>query len=313
MSAAPSSGLRRVVGRLAKLPVTTWVGIVGAALAALLGVLSGGFWLMVLLPALVILLTAVYGLLFRRATWLRLPRKRAAAALGAAVAFAVLIGSAAAFGATHPTPTAAPRPAAAASVSPARASHATAPRPTRTHTAETASTTTTPTPVPTPSQTPTPTPTPTATPTPTPSPTPVITTELVSETSSIPFHSTTVTSATRAKGSSSVTTVGVSGVETKTYLVTYTNGAETGSTLKSDTVTRQPVTQVTTVGTYVAPAAPTCTNGTYVNSAGNTVCRPEVSSSAPSGATAKCNDGTYSSSQSRRGTCSSHGGVAVWL
>ncbi|WP_083528068.1 DUF3761 domain-containing protein [Curtobacterium ammoniigenes] len=34
---------------------------------------------------------------------------------------------------------------------------------------------------------------------------------------------------------------------------------------------------------------------------------------APSGATAKCNDGTYSFSQSRRGTCSSHGGVAAWL
>jgi hypothetical protein len=90
--------------------------------------------------------------------------------------------------------------------------------------------------------------------------------------------------------------------------------------LKSDVVTTQPVTQVTTVGTYVAPPAPAppaaptnCTNGTYVNSAGATVCSPEVSSSAPSGATAKCNDGTYSFSQSRRGTCSSHGGVAEWL
>lgn len=32
----------------------------------------------------------------------------------------------------------------------------------------------------------------------------------------------------------------------------------------------------------------------------------------PSGATARCRDGTYSYSASRRGTCSHHGGVAVW-
>jgi hypothetical protein len=34
---------------------------------------------------------------------------------------------------------------------------------------------------------------------------------------------------------------------------------------------------------------------------------------APAGATAKCNDGTYSSSQHRQGTCSGHKGVAQWL
>lgn len=32
----------------------------------------------------------------------------------------------------------------------------------------------------------------------------------------------------------------------------------------------------------------------------------------PSGATAKCRDGTLSYSRNRRGTCSWHGGVAVW-
>ncbi|MFJ8786976.1 DUF3761 domain-containing protein [Streptomyces sp. NPDC102476] len=34
---------------------------------------------------------------------------------------------------------------------------------------------------------------------------------------------------------------------------------------------------------------------------------------APAGATAQCNDGTYSYSAHRRGTCSHHDGVAVWL
>ena len=33
----------------------------------------------------------------------------------------------------------------------------------------------------------------------------------------------------------------------------------------------------------------------------------------PAGASAKCRDGTYSFSQHRRGTCSHHGGVGVWL
>src|SRR5215475_4315379 len=50
-----------------------------------------------------------------------------------------------------------------------------------------------------------------------------------------------------------------------------------------------------------------CTNnGTYVNSKGQTVRRPENCSSPPIGATAQCRDGTYSFSQSRQGTCSHH-------
>src|SRR5258708_1876857 len=57
-----------------------------------------------------------------------------------------------------------------------------------------------------------------------------------------------------------------------------------------------------------------CTNnGTYVNSKGQTVERPENCSGPPRGATAQCRDGSYSFSRSRRGTCSHHGGVAKWL
>ncbi|MCL5958996.1 MAG: DUF3761 domain-containing protein [Chloroflexi bacterium] len=39
----------------------------------------------------------------------------------------------------------------------------------------------------------------------------------------------------------------------------------------------------------------------------------QPNTTAPSGATAICKDGTYSFSQNRRGTCSHHGGVAQWL
>jgi hypothetical protein len=60
-----------------------------------------------------------------------------------------------------------------------------------------------------------------------------------------------------------------------------------------------------------APAA--CGGDYYVNSDGNCIHRPAQADSAPSGATAKCKDGTYSFSAHRSGTCSGHQGVAAWL
>ena len=55
--------------------------------------------------------------------------------------------------------------------------------------------------------------------------------------------------------------------------------------------------------------------GTYINKSGKEVHSPAhtKSGTAPAGATAKCADGTYSFSQSHRGTCSRHGGVKTWL
>lgn len=139
---------------------------------------------------------------------------------------------------------------------------------------------------------------------------PTITHKTDIQTSSIPFESTTQYDSTKASGTSTITTIGVNGVQTKTYDVTLTDGIETSRSIVSDVTTTTSVNQVTTVGTYVAPS---CSNGSYVNSAGNTVCNPEYASSAPAGASAQCKDGTYSYSQSRSGTCSHHGGVATWL
>lgn len=51
----------------------------------------------------------------------------------------------------------------------------------------------------------------------------------------------------------------------------------------------------------------------YINSEKERVQSPTYYNTTPSGATALCRDGTYSFSQSRRGTCSHHGGVASWL
>jgi len=69
----------------------------------------------------------------------------------------------------------------------------------------------------------------------------------------------------------------------------------------------------------VAPEPPPSSGGGcdedthYVNVSGNCVLRPVVAAVAPSGASARCKDGTYSSSQHRSGTCSKHGGVQDWL
>jgi predicted nucleic acid binding AN1-type Zn finger protein len=55
--------------------------------------------------------------------------------------------------------------------------------------------------------------------------------------------------------------------------------------------------------------------GDYVNIDGNSVHRPAhaKTNKKPSGATAKCADGTFSFSQHHRGTCSHHGGVTQWF
>lgn len=116
------------------------------------------------------------------------------------------------------------------------------------------------------------------------------------------------------RGETRVANEGIEGVRAITYEVTYVNGKETDRRELSNEVTVEPIAKVVLIGTYVAPppvveAPPSSGNG-YVNSQGNFVSSP---SDNPAGATAKCRNGTYSYSQSRRGTCSHHGGVAEWL
>ncbi|TML73063.1 MAG: DUF3761 domain-containing protein [Actinobacteria bacterium] len=60
----------------------------------------------------------------------------------------------------------------------------------------------------------------------------------------------------------------------------------------------------------IAFAAPYCSTGYYKNVNGICVHRP---SSNPSGATARCRDGSYSYSRHASGTCSHHGGVLRWI
>ena len=80
-----------------------------------------------------------------------------------------------------------------------------------------------------------------------------------------------------------------------------------------------PAPQVTPVPTSLHRVAPDenalQSHEHYRNKDGQIVHSPAktLNDQIPSGASAKCRDGTYSFSQNRRGTCSSHGGVGSWL
>jgi hypothetical protein len=76
------------------------------------------------------------------------------------------------------------------------------------------------------------------------------------------------------------------------------------STTAAPPAAAAPATSAPAAGTPAATKSPTATKSAPTATAGNT---------DPTGATAKCKDGTYSKSQHRSGTCSSHGGVAEWL
>lgn len=150
---------------------------------------------------------------------------------------------------------------------------------------------------------------------------PRVETRTETETVEIPYETVTKPDASLVKDETKVTSVGENGLRELIYEVTYTDGVETDRQLVSDTVTKPAVSRIIAEGTYVAPApaaksAPQstppsqCANGTYVNTAGETVCRPSQTNT--SGATARCHDGTYSYSHSHQGACSHHGGVAEW-
>ena len=61
------------------------------------------------------------------------------------------------------------------------------------------------------------------------------------------------------------------------------------------------------------PVVRVCGADSYINVSGERVPSPRRSRSVPAGASALCDDGTYSFSRHARGTCSHHGGVARWL
>jgi hypothetical protein len=95
-------------------------------------------------------------------------------------------------------------------------------------------------------------------------------------------------------------------VETKLRKLVCTGGlllADAQRAIATDWYAARETTATTTTTTTAPPPPPTTV-------APPTTAAPQP---APAGATAICNDGTYSESQHRRGTCSSHGGVREFL
>lgn len=81
----------------------------------------------------------------------------------------------------------------------------------------------------------------------------------ISEDSVIPFEKSTVNDGNLAQGANKVTTVGVNGNKKITYELTLTNGKQTEKKKVKEEITLAPVTEVTSIGTYVAPPPkPTC-------------------------------------------------------
>jgi hypothetical protein len=107
-------------------------------------------------------------------------------------------------------------------------------------------------------------------------------------------------------GNSSTTTPSSSGSQSTTPASSITSQEDSAPTSSDES----PTPKVT------APSNDNLSNdNSYINTYGNEVHSPAYSTdnSVPAGASARCADGTYSFSQSRRGTCSHHGGVSEWL
>jgi hypothetical protein len=79
----------------------------------------------------------------------------------------------------------------------------------------------------------------------------------VTQVETIPFPAQQQTDSAMLKGQSRIVQVGINGEKSLVFEVTLTDGTETKRVLKRETVTKQPVPQVTTIGSRVPPPAPT--------------------------------------------------------
>ncbi|MEX0881710.1 MAG: G5 domain-containing protein [Candidatus Saccharimonadales bacterium] len=80
-----------------------------------------------------------------------------------------------------------------------------------------------------------------------------IETKDVTKEQTIPFQKLTENDSSLEKGKTAISTAGVEGVLTITYRITYTNGIETSREKISEEVTKQPINEVTRIGTKVVP------------------------------------------------------------
>lgn len=79
---------------------------------------------------------------------------------------------------------------------------------------------------------------------------PTTTNKDVEETETVAFEKVSKDDASLDKGTNTVVTQGVNGTRTKTYRVTYVDGKETNRELIKNEITKEPVAEVTHIGTH---------------------------------------------------------------
>jgi hypothetical protein len=87
------------------------------------------------------------------------------------------------------------------------------------------------------------------------------------------------------------------------------SGAATASTPSSSPAASAPPAS----GAAMKAAAPATPAASGTSSSSSASSKSTTGNTDPTGATAKCKDGTYSKSKHHSGTCSKHGGVDQWM
>jgi cytoskeletal protein RodZ len=114
---------------------------------------------------------------------------------------------------------------------------------------------------------------------------PAVETKEETTTEPVEYQRTTVGDGNMDEGQTQIRVAGVSGVKTKTYSVTYTDGVETGRELIKEEITQQPVDEVTAIGTRHVYTGYCQVQGTYRNRYAQ--CYGDYSPNAKSAAQAK--------------------------
>jgi resuscitation-promoting factor RpfB len=110
------------------------------------------------------------------------------------------------------------------------------------------------------------------------------------ETEAIPFKKTKQNDPDRDQGTSELTTIGVNGVRSKTYRVTYVDGKETGRELTESEITKVPIDEVTSVGARAPYTPPTPTYSAPPQQQSN--CDPNYSGCVPIASDVDCAGGS---------------------
>lgn len=217
-----------------RVPVWVWILIALVAIIPLLLLAP-----LVAPVALAVLITGIVALTRGTPTWLRLKSRKSAATMTAVAAVAFIVTGSVSVAALPNAGRQAQSEAvrfADTKVEPADAAPAPSSRPTKT-------------------------------PSPTPTPVTITVEEVVTEV--IPYEVSTVEDGSLPAGQTQVTTVGQPGERILTYRVTTVDGKETNRELIEDVITIAPVTEVTSMGTYVAlpppPAAPSGCDSNYAD------------------------------------------------